>query len=403
MSNIILNDGQAKSVEQFAYWYRHPESRYRPWFELSGPAGSGKTTVVFSAMEEIGINIEDVLFVAFVGKAALQLRLSGVPGRTIHSVMYVLKKYIKRVDGKVVYKDGIPEYVEVFEKVERLPPNIKLIVLDEGGMVSENHGRDLISFDIPLFVLGDTRQLPPVFGKGMFLNNPDAYLPEIMRQKKDSPIIYLSQLATHGIDIPYGTYGMNKECIVIRRSELTDEHLRKVDLIICATNTTRDVINWYVRKNIYNINSSNIEIGDKLICRKNYWDITLGGQYDDIALVNGMIGYVTGINKESKNNRRSNMEIDFRPEFSNNETFHDLPINRKYILSSYEDRQAMFSRYDDNKIFELGYCSTCHLAQGSQYDWVLVYNEVFSSSSDYHKRWLYTAITRAKKGLIIVN
>ena len=402
MSNIVLNNGQEKSVDAFAYWYRHPETRHRPWFELSGPAGSGKTTVVFSAMEEIGIKMEDVLFVAFVGKAALQLRLSGVPGRTFHSVMYTRRKYLKRENGRVVYKNGIPEYVEVFEKVDSLPSNIKLIVLDEGGMVSEEHGRDIVSFGIPVFVLGDIHQLPPVFGKGMFLNRPDTCLTEIMRQKKDSPIIYLSQLATHGIDIPYGTYGEQKECIVIRRDELTDEHLRMADLIICATNDTRDLINWYVRKNIYNINSPNIEIGDKLICRKNYWDIVLGGQYDDIALVNGMIGNVVGINKES-HNRTSNLEIDFRPEFSKKETFHNLPINRKYILSPYENRQAMFSRYDDNITFELGYCSTCHLAQGSQYDWVLVYNEVFNSTSDYHRRWLYTAITRAKKGLILVN
>ena len=57
MSNIVLNNGQEKSVDAFAYWYRHPETRHRPWFELSGPAGSGKTTVVFSAMEEIGIKM----------------------------------------------------------------------------------------------------------------------------------------------------------------------------------------------------------------------------------------------------------------------------------------------------------------------------------------------------------
>ena len=403
MSHIILNEGQEQAVSKFAYWYRHPESRTRPWFELSGAAGTGKTTVVLSAIEELGLSMDDVLFVAFVGKAALQLRLSGVPGRTFHSVMYVLRKHLKREDGKIVYKDGIPEYVEVFEKVDSLPSNIKLIVLDEGGMVSEEHGRDILSFQIPLFVLGDTHQLPPVFGKGMFLLKPDAILTEIMRQNKDSAIIYLSQLAMHGFQIPYGIYGNQKECRVIRRQEMTDDHLRKADLIICATNYTRDVINWYVRKHIFNIDSANIEIGDKLICRKNYWDIILGGQYSDIALVNGMIGYVTGVSMDNPTNPKSNLSIDFRPEFSNFERFENLPIDRRYILTGYETRQAMFSKYDTNIKFELGYCSTCHLAQGSQYDCVLVYNEVFNSMSDYQKKWMYTAITRAKKELIIVN
>lgn len=398
---IQLNKGQQRASELFMDWWYHPERRHRPWFELSGAAGTGKTTVVRHIIEELGISMDDVLFVAFVGKAALQLRLSGVPGRTFHSVMYVLKKFLKRENGKVVYKDGVPEYVEIFVKVESLPSNIKLIVLDEGGMVSEDHGRDILSFGIPLFVLGDLHQLPPVFGRGMFLQHPDVILDEIMRQNKDSQIIYLSQLAMHGVRVPYGEYG-DGECLVIHRSELNDDHLRNADLVICATNDTRDIINWYVRKNIYGISSPTIEVGDKLICRKNYWDILLGEPYDDIALVNGMIGYVTNVYKEPIKSKIG-MGIDFRPEFSPVQSFNHLNIDRRYILSGYEARQAMFSKHSPYIQFELGYCSTCHLAQGSQYDHVLVYNEVFDSTSDYYKRWLYTAITRAKKKLTIVN
>lgn len=401
MAEFELNDGQYKTVQKFCYWYKHPESWKRPWFEISGAAGTGKTTTVLHAIRMLGLDLEDVLFVAFIGKAALQLRLSGVPGRTFHSVMYKIERRLKRENGIPVYENGCPVYTEEFVKVESLPPNIKLIVLDEAGMVAKNNGEDILSFGIPLLCLGDLHQLPPVFGQGMFLLHPDAILTEIMRQKKDSPIIYLSQLAMHGIQIPYGPYGDNKECIVIRRNELTDEHLKKADLIICATNNTRDKINWYVRKYIYGIDSSNIVIGEKLICRKNYWDIILGGQYSDIALVNGMIGYVTGINTETGKSGIS-MEVDFRPEFSDKEQFKKLPINRKYVLNGYAGRQAMYSRYDQNIIFELGYCSTCYLAQGSQYDRVLIYNEVFSES-DYQKRWLYTAITRAKKEVVLVN
>lgn len=401
MADIMLNDGQYKTVQDFCYWYKHPLSRKRPWYEISGAAGTGKTTTVLYAIRMLGLELEDVLFVAFVGKAALQLRLSGVPGRTFHSVMYRIEKHLKRENGIPVYENGVPVYVEEFVKVSSLPANVKLIVLDEAGMVAKNNGLDILSFDIPLLCLGDLHQLPPVFGQGLFLLTPDSILTEIMRQKKDSPIIYLSQLAMHGISIPYGEYGKNKECIVIHRSELTDEHLKKADLIICATNTTRDKINWYVRRNIYNIESPNIEIGEKLICRENYWDISLGGKYSDIALVNGMIGYVTDVTKET-HSKSINMQIDFKPEFSDGTQFKKLPVNRKYILNGYAERQSMHSRYDPNIIFELGYCSTCHLAQGSQYDWVLIYNEVFSVS-DYQKRWLYTAITRAKKGVILVN
>ena len=45
---------------------------------------------------------------------------------------------------------------------------------------------------------------------------------------------------------------------------------------------------------------------------------------------------------------------------------------------------------------------TCHLAQGSQYNRVLVFVEDWGNSEFFWK-WLYTAITRAKKQVIIVG
>ena len=83
-----LNKMQGVASTKFQYWFKHPESRTRPWFEISGPAGSGKTTVVRHIIENLGISYDDVMFMAYVGKAALALRLSGVNGRTIHSVIY---------------------------------------------------------------------------------------------------------------------------------------------------------------------------------------------------------------------------------------------------------------------------------------------------------------------------
>ena len=52
--------------------------------------------------------------------------------------------------------------------------------------------------------------------------------------------------------------------------------------------------------------------------------------------------------------------------------------------------------------FDYGYAITAHKAQGSEYDKVLVFEEDFPWG-DEHKRWLYTAVTRAKQKLIIVR
>ena len=397
-----LNRMQGVASKEFQYWYKHPESRKRPWFEVSGPAGSGKTTVVKHIIASLGLNNDDVMFMAFVGKAALALRLSGVNGRTIHSIIYKMIE-LPKVDefGNVVKIDGKPVIISKFVKVDSLPDNIKLLVVDEGGMVDSNIGRDILSFGIPTLVLGDLHQLPPVFGTSLFLQKPDVILNEIMRQHKDSSIIYLSQLAMHGFMIPYGSYN-NGECTVIHKYELTDAHLKAADLVICSTNTTRDTINWYMRKNIYGIDCNTIVEGDKLICRQNCWNTILKDpSLDiDIALVNGMIGTVSKTNRNNLSNK-VNLNIDFKPEFSDF-SFTDVPINTNYVLSPYEKRKSVNPKFEPYTLFELGYCSTCHLAQGSQYPHIIIYLDTPPSSTDYFCKWLYTAITRARTGLTLV-
>ena len=44
----------------------------------------------------------------------------------------------------------------------------KLIIIDECSMVDAELGRDLMSFGVPLLVLGDPAQLPPIQGGGFF-------------------------------------------------------------------------------------------------------------------------------------------------------------------------------------------------------------------------------------------
>ncbi|MCM1220483.1 MAG: ATP-dependent RecD-like DNA helicase [Lachnospiraceae bacterium] len=407
MSSIILNTKQQMAKDGFLYWYYHPESRVRPWYEVSGPAGSGKTTVVRSITIELGLSDGDeILYVAFIGKAALALRLSGVPGRTIHSVVYhpIKVPAVDKVTKEPILINGNPKMVFRFIKNETLGDRVKLIVLDEGGMVEQTMGRDLLSFGIPMLVLGDLNQLPPVFGVSMFLQKPDIILDTVMRQAKGSPILYLSDLARLGYQIQYGEYGENSEVQVVRKRDFLSSHefaqamLRDQDMVICGTNNMRDNLNDYIRSHMYGKEGPMVEVGDKLICRHNYWT-TLLPKNPDIALTNGMVGYVEYVNKRPSR-ITGKVEIDFQPEFTN-DIFRGLPIDRKYMFDPYEKRRNVMTFGDDKFIFELGYCITCHLAQGSQGDSVLVFVESYEDS-DYFRKWLYTAITRAKKRLILV-
>lgn len=52
--------------------------------------------------------------------------------------------------------------------------------------------------------------------------------------------------------------------------------------------------------------------------------------------------------------------------------------------------------------FEFAYAITCHKAQGSEFDFVIVFDESWAFSEEKN-RWLYTAITRAKEKLLIIR
>lgn len=406
MAPIILNPKQLEAKEKFLYWYKHPESRIRPWFEISGPAGSGKTTVVKSITSELGYSDGiEILYVAFIGKAALALRLSGVPGRTIHSVVYrpIKTQAIDKVTKEPIFINGSPKTVLRFIKNETLGNNVKLIVVDEAGMVETTMGNDLLSFGIPILALGDLNQLPPVFGNSLFLQKPDVILDTVMRQAKDSLILYIADLARMGYQIQYGTYGETGDVRVVRKRdficshEFAQEMLKDQNMVICGTNHMRDNLNWYIRSRMYHRTSNMVEVGDKLICRHNYWT-TLLPDNPGIALTNGMIGYVDFVNRRPSSHGK--IEIDFRPEFTST-TFKSLPIDRKYLFDPYDKRKTMMTFGNNSFVFELGYCITCHLSQGSQGENVLVFVENYEDS-DYFRKWLYTAVTRARKKLTIV-
>src|SRR5262249_56107314 len=84
-----------------------------------------------------------------------------------------------------IYKAGESgEEMPSFELWGEAPASkARLIVIDECSMVDAELARDLMSFGVPLLVLGDPAQLPPIQGGGFFTDaEPDAMLTEVHRQ-----------------------------------------------------------------------------------------------------------------------------------------------------------------------------------------------------------------------------
>lgn len=122
---------------------------------------TGKSTMVNAFIEEIGLGQDEVRFAAYTGKASLVLQRKGINATTIHKLIYVPVAYeeaLKDGKGEVLRdKDGRPKTIQKvrFEKKDSIGGNVKLIVLDECSMINEQMWRDLLTFELPIIVLGD--------------------------------------------------------------------------------------------------------------------------------------------------------------------------------------------------------------------------------------------------------
>lgn len=390
---IELNNEQIYTVYDMERWWH---SGTKQLFEISGAAGTGKTTLVRYLIERLGLTYDDVLFVAFMGKAASQLSRNGLPAKTIHSAIYNFEKKIKRDEnGKIMYNNkNKPILVPNFVLKDRIGKKIKLIVVDEGSQVDTKTAEDLMSFNIPIIVLGDLNQLPPVFGNSYFLRKPDVILHQIMRQAENNPIVWISQQILAYKDLKCGVYGSSA---IIHKSDITEFHFRNSDIILTETNRLRYNINNYCRESIKGIKQlDRPHLGEKMICRKNNWNKSID---ENIFLTNGTTGFVEYVYKDSFNGKT--MSIDFRPDFSKKHFTHiTFDYNHLYEIPGGELETNMTSMYSDK--MEYAYGITVHSSQGSQYPKVLYLAEGIMRDKENKKRIEYTAVTRASDSVVVV-
>ena len=378
-----LNEQQAQAIEALRKWWYNGNKQV---FQISGAAGTGKTTLIRYLINEIKLEHDEVLFTAFVGKATLAMTRNGLNAKTLHSaICYCKDEPVLDENGNVVTEYNRRVTKRVFTRRKKIDPRIRLIVVDEGSMVPAKMADWLLKFKVPIIVLGDLNQLPPVIGDSFFLKEPDVVLTQIMRQSSESPIPYFAQnVLQNGTKCLSPGLQIGNKINVLSKADITPELLKDYDVIICGTNKTRNNLNTYIRERIYGRTQDYPVIGDKLICRENDWTLSV----DDVYLINGLIGYVTDIDLESISDYT--MKIDFKPEFMDNE-FKNVTLDRIYMGLSPNDKRFYRSNYHK---FEYGYAITCHLSQGSQYNRVLVFNESFGTAEE-RRKWLYTAVTRA--------
>lgn len=363
-------DAALKAVSQ---WLKDAKKGKAPQlFRLFGYAGTGKTTLATHIAE--GVDGE-VKFAAFTGKAAMMLRSKGCnDAGTIHSLIY---------RAKSEDDTGDPSFTLNRQSDVK---NADLVIIDECSMVDEELGRDLMSFGVPVLVLGDPAQLPPVKGGGFFTEQEaDIMLTEVHRQAQDNPIIRLSMLIRAGERLDYGQYGTSQ---VVRKGEIDKDAMANLvlgsDQVLVGRNKTRRDFNARMRQLMGRTDPMPVA-GDKVVCLRNNKTKGLlnGATFTVKAVGKAKTGMVT-MRLDPDDISALNVKVSVLPEF----------------FLGQEDTLPWQARKESDE-FDYGFALTVHKAQGSQWDKVVLFDESFAFR-EHRERWLYTAITRAAESVVVV-
>ena len=374
-------------------------------YEYAGRAGTGKTYLLQAICNGLRLSPNQILPMAYTGAAANILRQKGFyNATTLHSGLFTTIK-VPNPDYNIAINkyrqcktnnmnNNIPHTILKYIPKTKLD-NIKLIIIDEGYMCPMYMKSIIESHNIPIIVTGDCRQLKPIGDNPAYLYNEDIpELTQVMRQNEASPIIYIANRILDDKPIHTGIYG--NKVLVIEDNEYNDNMLKMADLVLCATNNTREYINKHIREDIYHRYSKLPEIYDKLICRRNNHSIESNG----IELSNGLIGYCnTILGPDNVNNNY--FTIDFITDITHI-PFYDLRCDRKYFESNINTRKYYRDTIGSGERFEYAYCITTHLSQGTEANRGVFFEE-YINDIDTRKRLAYTAITRFKEMVIYIK
>ncbi|MEW5704898.1 MAG: AAA family ATPase [Pseudomonadota bacterium] len=416
---------QAKAIEAIKDWFTNRTAENQV-FRVFGYAGTGKTTITKHAIAELGLD-GGVLYAAFTGKAALVMTRKGTPASTIHSLIYRVSEAtpaeIERIKQEIAdLKAKLPamgtaERLFADSQLRSLELRLadihkprfvlneqsalreaKLLVLDEVSMVGDDMARDLLAFGKPILVLGDPGQLPPVKGEGAFTKDaPDVLLTEVHRQAGDSAIIRLATLAREGTPIPYGEH----DAFVwkMRRQDIAPEQMLRGGQVICGRNATRIQLNLAMKRAAGFEGVYPIGHGEKIICLKNR---------NDLGLVNGMFLDLTEIEDEDELSFTAVIDTEDGEKIGGaNGTRERFRIYKGHFdehVAPDRERERR-DHWKKKTLIEAvwGWAITCHKSQGSQWENVIVFDDGLARTAEDRARWLYTAITRAERGLVILD
>lgn len=424
-------------------------------FLLKGYAGTGKTTVISTIVNNLWKAGKKAVLLAPTGRAAKVI--SGYSKRqafTIHKKIYFPKKQSNGGVSFVMQPNKHTNTVFIIDEASMISDQTQNAKLFENGSLLD----DLISYvyagkNCKIVFVGDTAQLPPVkltispaleADTLSFHYNKDVTeieLDEVVRQQEDSGILAnateLRLLIDNGaidfkFDVNYPDIIRLQDGYDIQDAITTayDGEIGVEDTaIIVRSNKRANQYNQQIRGKIRG-QENEISTGDYvMIVKNNYFWLPESSSAGFIA--NGDICEVMRINSIKDLYGFKFAEVEVRmidyPDMKPFETVLLLDTlssetpsltyedsNRLYnaVKEDFADEKSKYKQFmsiKKNKYFnalqvKFSYAMTCHKSQGGQWKTVFIEQPYLpDGSSIEYLRWLYTAVTRAQEKLYLIG
>ncbi len=365
---------------------------------ITGGPGTGKTTIVRCILEMFKTQHKKVLLCAPTGRASKRLtETSGMEAKTIHRAL-----------------EMTGEDTAYFHRNEENPLDADVIIVDEMSMVDISlfyHLLKAVRSTTRLILVGDKDQLPSV-GAGNVLRDliesgrlPTTQLKNIYRQEENSLIVTNAHLINCG-KMPI-LDNKSKDFFYIAGNDLTANSETIIDLVTnrlpkyfgykpediqvlapmkagpCGIDNLNKRLQMTINPHFSGIELENeftkYHVGDKVMQIVNNYQMNYvkyeenGATNNGDGVFNGDIGYITKIEPDT----------------------HEVTI-------LFDDGKMCKYAASDLYQITLAYAITIHKSQGSEFDCVVI-PLVPGAPIIITRNLLYTAITRAKKAVVLVG
>lgn len=308
-----------------------------------------------------------------------------------------------------------------------------------------------------LLFVGDTAQLPPVgsidspalnekyLATNFGLNTTAVELREVVRQEKKSGILanatmlrkLINEYQEDGDVLPKFLTKSYKDIFSMTGIKLVEGleyayHKFGIEnsLVVCRSNKSANVYNNQIRARLL-YRDEELSGGDQImVVRNNYFWLPENPKASFIA--NGDMAKIIRVRREEERYglRFAEVNLEFLdfpevgsitckvildtlqaetpnlPYEKSKQLFEGLMLDYEHLSSKKEKMQAIKDDPYYNALqIKFAYAVTCHKAQGGQWDAVFVDQGYLTDEMvdlDF-LRWLYTALTRAKRELFLVN